>query len=528
MVDIEPFKYQASTNIKEHNEIVDKVNEIVGVINDINLDGLDPRLTADEANIKKNTEDIAQLKISDNEHTAQINTLDSNVDNHAREITNLKASDAKQNSDITALNTLTDALTKELPTEITLYRDGTGKIRAQVTKEDNTTFDSNTLDMIIPYQYSIISGTSARSFKLDITTSDGNHIITNDFLIPEGGGTDITVTSVTLIKDPTNSNKVKVSIGLSDGTPLESGYVEMVNAVSGTFANNKLTITVNGVSSVPINIDNGGSGAIYTGGVGITINSDNVISIADDYTIAISELFLMGAYYDDSTKTLSFFNYKQQDTNEIILKNLASLTDVDNKISPMETKVNNCYDTVNIVDNTLVFFTVEGDQKNIVLPGGSGDYVPSSYPVENGGKILGINGDGTVVPKDSEFVEPLFKPNLNYTTSPSTFMTFLRESTKIGNMVTFFALGKTASSWSCTISGIVTSKSESSVTMNYIGGTLQENGTVLTIGAPNYNNNPVITFSTDSIHVNIVKGNAITGRNLSWNDVQGYNVIIYR
>lgn len=283
MANLEPFKYQASTNIKEHNEIVDKVNEIVGVINDINLDGLDPRLKADEQNIAKNTADINQLKISDNEHTAEISTLESNVDNYAREITAIKAVDAKQSSDISALNTLTDALTKELPTEITLYRDGEGKIKAQVTKEDNTTFDSNTLDMIIPYQYDIISGTSARSFKLDITTSDGSHIITNDFLIPEGGGTDVTITSVTLQKDPNNANKVKVLIGLSDGTPLDSGYVTLVNAVSATFANNKLTISVNGVSSVPITIDS--TGTVYSPGTGIKITS-GTISI-DDTVVAL-------------------------------------------------------------------------------------------------------------------------------------------------------------------------------------------------------------------------------------------------
>ena len=288
MVDIEPFKYQASTNIEEHNEIVDKVNEIVGIINDINLDGLDPRLTADEANIKKNTDDITQLKISDTEHTAEITTLESNVDNHAREITAIKAIDAKQSSDIAEISTIVDALTKELPTEITLYRDGEGKIKAQVTKEDNTTFDSNVLDMIIPYQYDIISGTSARSFKLDITTSDGNHIVTNDFLIPEGGGTDVTITSVTLQKDPTNANKIKVSIGLSDGTPLESGYATLVNAVSGTFANNKLTITVNGISSVPITIDT--TGTVYTQGTGIKIASgtisidDTIVALKSDIT----------------------------------------------------------------------------------------------------------------------------------------------------------------------------------------------------------------------------------------------------
>lgn len=341
MVDLEPFKYQASTNIKEHNEIVDKINEIVGVINDINLDGMGPRLTADEANIKKNTDDITQLKISDTEHTAEISTLESNVDNHAREITAIKAVDDKQNSDISEMNTVVDALTKELPSEITLYRDGTGKIKVQVTKEDNTTFDSNTLDMVIPYQYSIISGTSARSFKLDITTSDGNHIITNDFLIPEGGGTDVTVTSVTLIKDPANSNKVKVSIGLTEGTPLESGYVEMVNAVSGTFANNKLIITVNGISSVPITIDT--TGTDYTQGTGIKIAS-GTISI-DDTVVA-----LKSDISDMETKTNANATYATKSA-----------------LNKLQANVQDCFNDISFNDGNLSVTALDGQTNTLTL-----------------------------------------------------------------------------------------------------------------------------------------------------------------
>ena len=354
MVDIEPFKYQASTNIKEHNEIVDKVNEIVGVINDINLDGLDPRLTADEANIKKNTDDIAQLKISDTEHTAEITTLESIVDNHAREITGIKAVDAKQTSDISDLKTLTDALTKELPTEITLYRDGTGKIRAQVTQEDNTTFDSNTLDMIIPYQFDIISGTTARSFKLRIHFSDGSSSLTDDFLIPEGGGTDITVTSVTLIKDPTNSNKVKVSIGLSDGTPLESGYVEMVNAVSGTFANNKLTISVNGVSSVPITIDS--TGTVYSAGTGIKITS-GTISI-DNTVVALKS-------------DISEMETRSHATATFLTKaNANALYAPKSALTKLQTQVGNAFSGVAVGADgkSLDFTTLNGQVNNIEIP----------------------------------------------------------------------------------------------------------------------------------------------------------------
>ena len=324
--------------IRKMAGVIDEQIASVKAVNDkldnFNIDGVETQLA-------KNTSDIGQLKISDNEHTAQITTLDSNVDNHAREITNLKASDVKQNSDIEGLNTLTDALTKELPTDITLYRDGTGKIRMQVIKEDNTTFDSNTLDMVIPYQYSIISGTSARSFKLDITTSDGNHIITNDFLIPEGGGTDITVTSVTLIKDPTNSNKVKVSIGLSDGTPLESGYVEMVNAVSGTFANNKLTITVNGVSSVPITIDT--TGTVYTQGTGIKIAS-GTISI-DDTVVA-----LKSDISDMETKTNANATYATKSA-----------------LNKLQANVQDCFNDISFNDGNLSVTALDGQTNTLTL-----------------------------------------------------------------------------------------------------------------------------------------------------------------
>lgn len=283
MVDIEPFTYQKSTNIDEHNQIVNKLNEVVDVINDTNLDTITPEIDTLKAATTKNTTDISQLKISDAEHTEQIATIDSNVDNHAREITALKAKDATHDTEIAELDKVTDALTKEIPNGITLYRDGTGKIKAVISQEDDTTIDSNTLDMIIPYQYDIISGTTSRSFKLDITMSDGTKYTTNDFVIPAGGGTSVSITAITLTKNADNPNRFKVSVKLDDGSTIESGEIEMVTSVSGTFANNKLTITVNGVSSTPITID--ATGTTYTAGTGIKIAS-GVISI-DDTKVAL-------------------------------------------------------------------------------------------------------------------------------------------------------------------------------------------------------------------------------------------------
>ena len=283
MPKVEPFDYQKSTNIDEHNQIVNKVNEIVDVVNDVNLDQITPEIDALKTATTKNTTDISQLKISDAEHTEQIATIDSNVDNHAREISALKAKDATHDTEIAELDKVTDALTKEIPNGITLYRDGTGKIKAVISQEDDTTIDSNVLDMIIPYQYDIISGTTSRSFKLDITMSDGTKYTTNDFVIPAGGGTSVSITAITLTKNADNPNKFKVSVKLDDGSTIDSGEIEMVTSVSGTFANNKLTITVNGISSTPITIDT--TGTTYTAGNGIKIAS-GVISI-DDTKVAL-------------------------------------------------------------------------------------------------------------------------------------------------------------------------------------------------------------------------------------------------
>ena len=266
--------------IRKMAGVIDEQTEAVEALNtkldNINIEGLD-------VEVAKNTGDIKQLKISDAEHTEQIATIDSNLDNHAREITALKAKDATHDTEIAELDKVTDALTKEIPNGITLYRDGTGKIKAVISQEDDTTIDSNVLDMIIPYQYTIISGTSSRSFKLKIVMSDGSEVITNDFIIPEGSGSVVTITGIEIDKDATDVNKFLVKAIVNEGDPITSNAITMVDSVSGTFANNKLTIKVNGISSTPITIDT--TGTAYTAGTGIKIAS-GVISI-DDTKVAL-------------------------------------------------------------------------------------------------------------------------------------------------------------------------------------------------------------------------------------------------
>ena len=67
----------------------------------------------------------------------------------------------------------------------------------------------------------LIPTATERAFKLRITYWDNTQYDTNDFVIPAGGGTDVSVTGVT-IQDGTTPNSFQVQIELSDGTPIDS------------------------------------------------------------------------------------------------------------------------------------------------------------------------------------------------------------------------------------------------------------------------------------------------------------------
>ena len=226
------------------------------------------------ASVPDMASDIRQLKISDAEHTEAIATIESNIDTHARAIKVLQTEQTEQGQTV-------DALTKELPTDITLYKAGTGKIQAQVEQEDGTTLDSNVLDMAIPYQWDLISGTTSRSFRLKIHFSDGTTQETDDYVIPAGGGTDVSITDIRLETSGADKNQLKVTVDLDDGTPIGSSTISMVDSVTGSFSGGMLKVKVNGIESPGIAIDTGSLNA----GTGIKIAS-GTISI-DDAVVAL-------------------------------------------------------------------------------------------------------------------------------------------------------------------------------------------------------------------------------------------------
>lgn len=303
-----------------------------------------PVADADQlAQIDVNSRDIKQMKISIAEDSETIETQAIAIDAHARAIASLQTSDAQHTSDIREIRDEAEALARELPTSLTLYRASTGKIQLQYEREDMTDLDSNILDMVIPYQYELLPGASSRSFRLSIIFSDGSRGQTNDFLIPAGGGTDVSVTGITLTKDPTDANRFKAQILLDDGTPLDSGYLDMVTSVSGSFANNRLTISVNGRTSLPIAIDT--QGTTYTPGNGIVI-SGGTISV--DSTVVALKTDIQ----DMATKTEVAGTYATKAS-----------------VAQLQASVGDAFDDVDFDSETgsLTFTAIDGQQNSLAL-----------------------------------------------------------------------------------------------------------------------------------------------------------------
>ena len=352
MASIEPYSFREKTNLQEHNDIINKVNEIVDVINDTDLDNIGTRLTNDESQIavnttaiKANTTGIDGLIDSVDTIDKTLDTIEPMVSNHETDIANLKVAERRLSNDVVST--------------YTFYRNGEGKIKAQMETVGGTLIDSNTLDMIIPYQYDIISGTTDRSFKLNITMSDGSSYTTNDFVIPDGGGSEIVVTGITLSKDSSNVNRFHVGINLSDSTMIDSGYITMVDNVVATYADSKLTISVNGVSSVPVAIDVSGE---FTPGTGITITSGTIA--IDDTVVA-----LKSDIADMETKTNASATYA---TKTALASTDKAVSECATGISTNRNLINPCYDDVSISSNVLTFTTVDGSTKNITIPSSGG------------------------------------------------------------------------------------------------------------------------------------------------------------
>ena len=136
---IEPYSMIQKTNIKEHNDMVNKINEIVGVINNVNLETIN----------------------------AEISGLKAKASATDTEIANIKNKDSMQDTEI-------DGIDKSLISDVTATFDNPSReLKISVGKKDSTSIDTT---VVIPSssetgQYSAGNGITIENYQIAVDTN---------------------------------------------------------------------------------------------------------------------------------------------------------------------------------------------------------------------------------------------------------------------------------------------------------------------------------------------------------------------
>lgn len=306
---IEPFQFIRSTAFSERVQLANKLNEVIDAVNSIgDLPDLESQITEINTKISELEESIGNTDTSLAELENQVNDLISEVN------TTIKQSISALESEVEGIDTrLTtaegtisehgteiDGLLKEVIDGVAMMSNPHGTIQVQINHEDGSNDISAPIDLGLVEQGGIVlqSGTTDRSFKLIVTLTDGTSWQTNDFVIPEGGGTDVSVTNISIAQG-TESNMIQVKIGLSDGSAISSNDWTVVTpsefSALGTrvsTAEGKITAQEGEISDLETRVqaieDSPGftlqpATATRLGGVkigsGITVQADGTISV---------------------------------------------------------------------------------------------------------------------------------------------------------------------------------------------------------------------------------------------------------
>lgn len=296
---IQPFTFIRSTAFSERVQLANKINEIIDGINQIgdipeleaeidtlkqsvaslqeSIGSTDTNLATVETNLNKAISDLNALTVRVSTLETTVTGQTSDIAENTSEITGLKARmstaengiEANKN-DIDSLEakqteheTEIQGLLREVVDGVAMSSTAHGTVQVTINHEDGTQDTSAPIDLGLVQEGGITLSTGAtdRSFRLTVQLSDGSSWQTNDFVIPEGGGTEVVVTSVQ-IKKGSQDDMMKVSIGLSDGSSIDSNDWSFVTpaqfaALQSTVSTNtgKITSLTGRVTAIDSQLD---------------------------------------------------------------------------------------------------------------------------------------------------------------------------------------------------------------------------------------------------------------------------------
>ena len=408
---IQPFTYQASTAFQERVQLADKLNEVIDALNSLgDLPDLENQITELTAKVTELEESIGNTDTSLSELENQLNALISEVNTTIKqsvsalesEVDGIDARLKTAEGTISEHGTEIDGLLKEVIDGVVMTSNPHGTVQVQIDHEDGSNDISAPIDLGLVEQGGIVlqSGTTDRSFKLIVTLTDGTSWQTNDFVIPEGGGTDVSVTNISIAQG-TGADKIQVKIGLSDGSTISSNDWTVVTpsefsalGTRVTTAEGKITKNTGDISDLDGRVQALEDSSGYTlqpatatalGGVkigaGIIVQGDGTISIDKTQidTAAVASTVMFTA--DGSKVTLHADSVGGSEfTKDIPQASQGGAGTIDQesyaKIAATESKVNALTPSVSVneeVSPPQITVSINGKSSTANLPGGGND-----------------------------------------------------------------------------------------------------------------------------------------------------------
>lgn len=346
MANIQPYNYQKRTNIEEHNDLVSKINEIVDVINQTNLETITPKINKLEQDVTAINETVDTVVPKVNKLEQDVSTINDTDNVQNTDIANLKEKDTQIDNRLALNESNIDDITKSLVSDVVLMNGTTtGNMKARIGRENAPSIDSNDYNIQKPVSVELVQGSASAMVKAKITLSDGTVLISDDFMFTtEAIGTDVYISSFTF-KNGNVAGTISADIGLSNGSTLQ--------------ANNFVVPTDPNVISTISDLQSRMT-AVESGAGGLT----ELKATVDEHTTSINDL------------------------NTDVTNLTTNKADVNNS---NQTIVTGTVNATNINKGGVAVATVND------IPDISGK-VNIAQGTENAGKVLGVGEDGNVTP----------------------------------------------------------------------------------------------------------------------------------
>lgn len=365
MVDIESYDFQKRTNIKEHNDLVAKINEIVDVINNTNLDTILPKISKLET-------DVSTIKATDSLQWTDIE--------------NLKTKNTEYDTHFGLNDTQIDGITKSLVSDVALMNGTTtGNVKIRIEREDAPSIDSDDYNIQKPTSVELVQGTAPSMMKAQITLSDGTVLISNDFMFTtEAIGQDVYISSF-VFKNGDVAGTISADIGLSNGSTLTAN-----NFVVPTDPN--VTSAISDLQTRMTSVEGGSVGGLDELKAQVQTNTTNIGTL----TTEIDDLDIRKADIDNSNQTIvagtiTATNITKGGVNVATVNDIPVVPDISGKVDIAQGTENAGKALVVGLDGNVTPAEVGGGKK--LYTGSLSDLISFSYVGTNGPNTISILKD---------------------------------------------------------------------------------------------------------------------------------------